>query len=340
MFHAFPILNVFCTAFIGAIIFHMLSLPLPWLLGPIFAVLIIQFFVKGHLSWPPVFRNAGLVIVGVAIGQGFNLALFQKMSPLLFYMVILNILLMLFSVLLAWITTKFTSISIKTALTSSIPGGLSQLVLFAEEERDIDLAVVTFFHVIRVIAVVVVVPFIVSGHIVTGGNNEGSWSLLLFVVLLLAGASVWIGLQLKLPVAHFLTPILFIIILAFFDIKTPTVPVSLLHMAQLLIGAYIGFLLKPYMIRLPKKILIMGLFGTAALIIASYSSSVLLQWALHYSFATSFLSTAPGGLDQMGLLAAAVRADISVVTIFQLFRLLFIFLVVLPLLKLACRKWL
>lgn len=40
----------------------------------------------------------------------------------------------------------------------------------------------------------------------------------------------------------------------------------------------------------------------------------------------------------MGILAAAVQADISVVTVFQLFRLLFIFLCILPLIKWVYRE--
>lgn len=335
----FAILKVFGAGLIGALLFQEFHLPIPWLLGPIFTVLMIQFIYKGELAWPSIFRNIGLVIAGVAIGQGFNLALFQHMGWLLVYMVILNLGLFAFSLFLAWLATKMTGISFKTSLTSSIPGGLSQLVLFAEEEKDIDIAVVTFFHVIRIIAVVVIVPFIVSGHVVTGGANAGEWSLMLFIVLALAGLSVVVGLKLKLPVAHFLTPILFIIGLAFVHIETPAIPVPLLHLAQIFIGSYIGLLLKPRMIRLPKKVLAMGVFSSVALLIGTYGSSAILQWTLDYSFATSFLSTAPGGLDQMGLLAAAVGADISVVTVFQLFRLLFIFLVVLPLLKYAARHY-
>lgn len=329
---------VFFIALLGALIFSILHFPVPWLLGSIFSVLISQFIVRGELSWPPVLRNTGLIIVGVAIGQQFDLSLFDGMGLLFIYMALLNIGLIVFAVILAVWTTKWTGMSIKTSLTGSIPGGLSQFVLFAEEEEDIDLAIVTFFHIIRVVAVVLVIPFIVSGHLVTGGGQADSFNLWLIPVFGLAACSVWLGLKVKLPVAHFLTPVLLIIVIHTLGLKVPPVPVSLLHVAQLLIGAYIGLLLKPHMIRLPKKVLMAGVLNTAAFIVVTYFGSLAVQWLLGYSFATSFLSTAPGGLDQMGLLAAAVGADISVVTVFQLFRLLFIFLVVLPLLKMVTRK--
>ena len=334
------IIKVLLLAVAGSLVFDFLHLPLPWLLGSISAVLISQFLVQGELSWPAVLRNTGLLIVGVAIGQQFDLSLFNGVGLLLLYMALLNVALLIFTIALAVWTSRWTGMPLKTSLTGSIPGGLSQLVLFAEEEKDVDLAAVTFFHVVRVVAVVLVIPFIVSGHIVTDGGQGVAFNPWLIAVFGLAACSVWLGLKVRMPVAHFLTPVLFVIVLHIFGLETPTVPVSLLHVAQLLIGAYIGLLLKPHMIRLPNKVLAAGLVNAGALIAATYIGSMAVQWLLGYSFATSFLSTAPGGLDQMGLLAAAVGADISTVTVFQLFRLLFIFLVVLPLLKYASRRML
>lgn len=332
------IVKVFMIALAGALAFSFLHFPIPWLLGPIFMVLVSQFVIRGDLSWPPVLRNTGLIIIGLAIGRQFDLSLFHGMETLLIYMVALNIILLIFSAILAIWTSRWTGIPLKTSLTGSIPGGLSQLVLFAEEEKDIDLAVVTFFHVIRVIGVVLVIPFLVSGHIVTDGGQEDVIDLWLIPVFGLAACSVWAGRKIKLPVAHFLSPVLLVTVIHMCGVEIPPIPVSFLHVAQLLIGAYIGLLLKPHMIRLPKKVLVAGVLNTVSLIVITYGGSLIVQLLLGYSFATSFLSMAPGGLDQMGLLAAAVGADISTVTVFQLFRLLFIFLFVLPLLKVATRK--
>lgn len=334
-----PIVLVFFIALIGAFLFSWLSLPIPWMLGPLFAVLISQFFVKVDLHWPPLFRNVGLIVVGVAIGQAFNLALFEGMGLLLVLMIGVNLVLMLFCVGLAWGMQRFTGLSFKTALTASVPGGLSQLVVFAEEEEDIDLAVVTFSHVVRVVAVVMLIPFLVSGHIVTGGEIPAAGAIWpLFLLLIAAAGSVWIGKRLRLPVAYFLSPILFVMLLQMVGVQIQAMPTSFLHAAQLLIGAYIGLLLKPPMLRLPVRVLVAGVASSLAMIAMTYLSSVVIAYFLDLSFATSFLSTAPGGLDQMGLLAAAVGADISTVTVFQLFRILFIFLCVLPLLKYVTKK--
>ena len=333
------ILRVAFIALVGAVIFQALSLPIPWMLGPLFTVLLSQFLLKQSLQWSPKFRNAGLIILGVAIGNAFDLTLFKNIGPVLIYMFLITVVLIIFCLGIAFLLHKTIGLPLKTAVTSSVPGGLSQLILFAEEEKDVDIATVTFYHVVRVIAVVMFVPFIISGEVVKEVSTtfEGSWLVLIGIVILATG-SVFVGKKIYLPVPQFLSPILLVIILKVFTVEVPELPASLLHIAQLFIGAYIGLLLKPKMLKLPWKVLIGGIASTLAMIALTYGSSIIIANVLNLSFETSFLSTAPGGLDQMGILAAAVGADISVVTIFQLFRLLFIFFIVLPLMKWFYRK--
>ena len=324
---------------IGAVLFDVLALPVPWMLGPLFAVLISQFFIKYELIWPIQFRNIGLVVIGVSIGQTFQLNVFSGMGWLILLMLLINLALVIISIAMALGVQKFGKVSLKTALTSTVPGGLGQIVVFAEEEKDINLAVVTYFHVVRVISIVMVIPFILSGHVMQSVSTERlldiKW-IPLVLLLLASSATIWLGKKLKLPVPYFLTPILFIIVLTLFSVETPHVPLVLLHIAQLFMGAYIGLLLKPKMLNLGKRVILLGIGSALLLIVITFGQGVLLVHFLGYSLSTSFLSTAAGGLDQMSLIATAVGADVSAVTVFQIFRLLFVFLFVLPLLKMAC----
>src|SRR5690606_5704107 len=133
--------------------------------GPIFSLILFQFLYKGSLHWPKGLRNVGLVVVGLAIGQQFNLALFSDLGMLIVYMFILNIGLIIGSIGLAYLLSRWSKLSLKSMILSTIPGGLSQILTFAEEEKDVDLAAVTYFHVTRLILVVVIVPLIVTSHV-------------------------------------------------------------------------------------------------------------------------------------------------------------------------------
>lgn len=331
---------VFIASLLGVWIFTLLHLPVPWLLGPLFMVLFSQFFIKKTFSWPVQLRNIGLIVVGISIGQTFQLEVLFQFHWLLSIMLLINITMVVVSLFLTFLLVKFGNLPLKTALTATVPGGLSQIVAFAEEEEGIDLAVVTYFHVVRVISIVLGIPMILSEHVIRSG---GEWIVplstlpSLIFLLLLAGGAVWLGKKIHLPVPYFLSPVIFVIGLQLFSVHTPEIPSAFLHIAQLMIGAYIGQLLKPHMLKLGKKVLIFGI-GTAFILLAcSYGQGWMLTKIMDYSLATGFLSAAAGGLDQMSLLASAIGADISTVTVFQMFRLLFVFIILLPLLKLVCK---
>ncbi len=53
----YPMLKSLIIGLIGAIIFVEIGLPMPWMLGPLFAVLLVQLFTPISLRWHPVFRN-------------------------------------------------------------------------------------------------------------------------------------------------------------------------------------------------------------------------------------------------------------------------------------------
>jgi len=326
-------LKVLVLALIGGFIFSWLHIPIPWMLGPLFTILITQFLYKGTLLWSSKLLEIGIIILGVAIGEQFNLSLFSDIGMLLLFMILINVILIASSIVLAYILSKWSKLSIKSMILGAIPGGLGQIILFAEEENDVDIAAVTYFHIVRLILVVVFIPFIVSGHMVSKTVNHSSLSISLILLFILAWGCTYVAKRIKLPVAPFLAPILLVIGLQFTSFEIAPVPSIIMNGAQLLIGAHIGLLLKPEMVKLPFRYLIAGILSAIGLIALTFGTSFIVSYFLDYSFASSFLSTAPGGLDQMVLLADAIGADVSVVSVYQIFRIMFIFLVVLPGLK-------
>lgn len=123
------------------------------------------------------------------------------------------------------------------------------------------------------------------------------------------------------------------LLLSLFKVDLAPMDSHLLHIAQLCIGAYIGLLLHPKSLRLPVRVLIGGISSAILLLIITFIIAEGMVLLFDMDFATSYLSTAPGGMDQMGLIATALQADATQVTIFQLFRMLFIYIVILPVLK-------
>ena len=332
------------TAFIGGIIFNYLNWPIPWLLGSMTAVLIINQLGWITLYWPVALRNTGLIIVGYSIGITFTKETLIIMGTMLPSMAFMTMLLLTICAGMAFIISRVTHINFPTALTSSIPGGLSQIITFAEETKGIDITTVTFFQVTRLIVIIFAVPFLIFSPffskegiypvpdvITQDVQNSFFPQIVFFAVFSILMA--FIGKKIKLPTAFLLGPILGIAVLNVSGYSGPPIPGSILDISQFLIGGYIGLLLKPDKLRSKIRIVPIALISGMMLVGISFALSLVLIHQYQSSPVTSFLSLAPGGADQMGIIGHELEADVTMITGYQLFRILFIFFAVPPLLK-------
>ena len=329
----------FFVAIVGAYVFELFHLPIPWLLGSLLFVLLTQLFTNIPFKWPISFRNIGLMVVGFSMGHVFSIHILKDIWLMLPYILVSNILLLLVSVLLAYCIHKICHISFATMLVANVPGGLSQMIIFAEETKRLDVSIVTYFQVIRVVLVVMTVPILVylfgKPTTVAALPYEGNIFTIIALALLLAMSFFLVkgGIRLHIPVPYFVVPLLFVMILKLTSLPVPVVPVSIVHLAQLCIGAYIGLLLKREMIQFSKRIIVMGIVSTFSLILFSFVLAIPVHTGVDTTLISTFLALAPGGLDQMGIVATAIHENVEVVTIFQLFRMLFVFLIVVPILQ-------
>ena len=106
-----------------------------------------------------------------------------------------------------------------------------------------------------------------------------------------------------------------------------------MDIAQFSMGCYLGLMLKPEKLENKVKIISLSVINGIVVILFSLGLSYILLKMHGLGGATSFLSMAPGGADQMGVIANAISADVSVVLSYQLFRILLINCAVPPLLK-------
>ncbi|WP_256358079.1 AbrB family transcriptional regulator [Bacillus sp. sid0103] len=333
------------TAFIGGFMFTLLHSPIPWLLGPMAAVLIGSRFGKVQYYWPSRIRDIGLVIVGYSIGLSFTKEALMEIVAKLPSMLLMTVLLVCFCAGIAYVVSKLSGVDYPTVLIGSIPGGLSQMIIFAEELKGINITTVTFLQVARLIMIIFFVPFLIVGplfnntsHTASGLVTSGVVSpsplfptVIWFVIICVACALL--ARKLNFPTPYLLGPIVGTAVFNLMGLHGPALPPTLLDASQFMIGGYIGLLLKPEKLEHKTKIITLALISGMVMILVSIGLSMLLVAFYHINHSTSFLALAPGGMDQMGILAHAVHADLSMVTSYQLFRLFFIYFAVPPLLR-------
>ncbi len=331
---------------IGGWIFALCHIPLPWLLGPMLTVLIWSKFSRIELYWTSEMRNIGLLIIGYSSGLSFTKAAVIEIIHQLPSMLFMTIILIAFCAALALLVSKLTGVDYPTTLTGSIPGGLTQMVTLGEEIEGIDLTAITFLQVARVMMIVFFIPMLVFSPLFTSGDPvlhagtanavSAQWSGLFPNILVFAAVSIIcavLGQKVKLPTPYLLGPILGTAVFSISGFSGPALPSVLLNIAQFSTGCYFGLLLKPEKLQNKARVISFSLINGMLMILFSWGLSIVLVRMHNITTATSFLSLAPGGADQMSIIAGEIHEDLSIVTGYQLFRMFFIYFAVPPLLK-------
>lgn len=333
------------TALTGGTVFKLMHIPIPWLLGPMIAVLIGSNTFKGRYEWPGKIRNAGMIVVGYTIGSSMTAATLLEMSYQLPYMVLMTMLLLLLCACIAFFVSKLSDTDYKTALMASIPGGLTQLIILAEETEGVNLTVVTITQVIRLMMIIVCVPLLVLSPIMGQWKDtaatavsmaSASWNGLFPSVFLFAAVSIMCALagnKIKFPTAFLLGPAIGTTILQISGLQGPALPHMIINAAQLMIGTHVGLMLKLDQLTQKLRTISLAVGSGLLLILGALGLSVLLTKLQPVSKSTGLLSLAPGGIDQMGIIAHEIHADLSMVAGYQLFRIFLILFAVPPFMR-------
>ncbi len=339
-------LETLLVSLTGGLFFRLLHLPLPWLLGSLAAVMIWSLTARRNVFWPVGLRNSGLVILGYMLGSSFAIETGLQIIKQLPAMMFATASTILFSLFIGYIIHRRTDISLSTCIIGSVPGGLTQMVVLSEEIADTDLTVVTFMQTIRLLSTVFIVPFLiicglagdtqqaVAANIPDVYNNaiHTPWTIFLFTGVVLF--AVWAALRINLPTPFLLGPLIGTAALVLAGFQAVKVSSFLVFISQLCIGTYLGLAIRPASLKHWKKLLPYTLGGSVAVVFFSLGVGFLLTRLHSLNLISAFLGTSPGGMAEMGLTAVLVRADVSLVAAYQMFRLLFI-LFVMPLLL----KW-
>lgn len=325
----------------GGALFYLLGIPIPWMLGSLTVVLAWKSTVGKGMELRPEIRNGAQIILGLVMGKSFTREAAWRVAEQLPAIVISTVSTILFSLLMAYLIYKFCRVSLPSAILGSIPGGLSQMVLLCEEVEDAETTIVTIMQTIRLLLVVFMVPFVVqkglAGHVQAvaasraGLANVNPSYIYLAIFLALAVLGALAATRLKLPTSYLVGPVLITAFLILLGLPSPQVPRWLIVTAQVIMGTFMGlrFQLQPGL----RRLFLLAVASNIIIILFTFGIGYLLTLLHGQSLMTSFLSMAPGGMSEMGIAAVAVGADLALVTSYQLFRILFILLVVPHLLR-------
>lgn len=145
---------------IGGLIGIKLKIPAGALIGSMIFVAIYQIgWERGVI--PVNFKLIAQMIVGGMIGLNFTRSSLAGLKELWIPALILISGLTLSWLILGFLIAKLTGLELVTALFSSAPGGLADMTLMAEA-YGAEISNVALLHLIRMLVVVTVLPFIIG----------------------------------------------------------------------------------------------------------------------------------------------------------------------------------
>jgi membrane AbrB-like protein len=221
-----------------------------------------------------------------------------------------------------------------TAFYSSMPGGLSEMVLGGGEKGG-NTAAISVIHGTRVLIIVMIIPFgysFWSGHAIDravqlgGSILEFQWDDALILSLCL-GFGVLFARWIHLPASNLVGPMLMsgVVHLAGFTDARP--PNEIVAIAQIIVGTAIGARFSG--IKTADVVRYMGYsIGSTLLMVfvATIMASLIFFIGVGESYFNILLGLVPGGLAEMSLIALSLNLEVAFVSSHHIVR---IFLVVL-----------
>lgn len=314
----------------GVAAFFFAALPLPFLLGPLFACLIAA-LAGARMADMGVLGTAMRTILGVAVGASITPDLLQRM-PGMASSVALGVLMTVCIVAIGYpFFRRVCGFDHPTAFYSAVPGGLQDMLVFGEEAGG-DVRAMSLIHATRVLVIVSLAPFLMV-HFwgVSLDQPPGAPAAEIpmgeIAAMILCGLAGWkVAARVGLFGASILGPLFATAALSLSGVITHRPPAEMVIAAQFFIGLTVGVKYAGVTWRELRVDVASGLGYCVVIgLIALGFAEIAIQAGLANPI-EALLAFAPGGQAEMAILAIIVGADVAFVVTHHIVRILFVIL--------------
>jgi membrane AbrB-like protein len=313
---------------LGSILFIYLSLPLPWLLGAIFASSILMRFENLPIQTPKPFSSPARILIGLTIGSAFTPEILQFIDVYLYSLLLVIPYSIITIIAGMYYFYKYQGFDKKTAYLSAMPGGVIEMVIIGEEIKA-NISKITLVQSSRLFFIVVSLPFVIQYifKIDISGNKLitipiSNINMPEFLVLALLGViGGFLAKKIKLSAAYLIGPMIASIIVHSTGIITTTVPDEFLKFVQVVFGTIIGFTFKGVSAQTIIKTLIATLGHFVILVLISSVFIVIAYYSFGFPLLSTLLAFSPGGQAEINLIAILVAANVPYITLHHIVRL-------------------
>ncbi|MBF9041885.1 AbrB family transcriptional regulator [Rhodobacterales bacterium HKCCE4037] len=324
------LLRTYLISALGVGAFFLLSLPLPFLLGPITACLIAA-LAGLDLRGQVMVNEAMRAILGVAVGATLTLPVVLSMGAMWPTLAMIPVMIAVIGAIGIPYFMRLWGFDFATSYYSAMPGGLQDMLIFGEEAGG-DVRALSLIHATRVMVIVMVLPFVLRLiWDVDLGNAPGAPAASLppmqMVIMVIAGFVGWqVAKRIGLFGASILGPLIVAALLAITGVLEYRPPAEAIFAAQFFIGMVVGTKYSGVTGHEVRRDVLAALgFCLIILILALVFAEVAVFWGLAPHL-EALLAFAPGGQAEMTVLALIVGADVAFVVAHHLLRIFVVIL--------------
>ena len=326
----------------GALIADYFNVPLAWFLGPMLVTSVVSLGgIKTKM--PKLVLSTVLIFLGLYIGSYIDKNLFSQIHQWAWTSLIMLAYIIISVLLVSKYLQKFSGYGKKTSVFSAAPGALGPLLILAEDEKS-DLSQVATAHLIRLIIIITVFPFIVNSfhdtesiQIIESINENQNISHLLILIVLSIILIILFD-KLKIPAALLAGTLVASGFLQITEIASYKLPANIIDYCLLILGASVGCRFADKTFKEIAKNTAHSFVATLLLVLLGLAAAFVAGLVIDKNFFTLLLSYCPGGIYEVAVIAIFFDLDPEFVSFHHIIRLLMILFVVPIILKFVYRN--
>ena len=284
----------------SAIVADFLNIPLAWMIGPMIATSLIA--LKGvQVMMPKLALSSILIILGLHIGNYIDQNLINQMVNWIWTTIIMFFYIIVSILIVSKYLQKFSDYKEKTSIFSAAPGALGPLMILAEYEKS-DLSQVATAHLIRLIIIITLFPFIIVSLYPADAielekfdyMSQNHWELILLILVSLV--FIFFFDKAKVPAALLSGTLIASGILQIFDIASYKLPDASINFCLLILGASVGCKFANKTFKEVANNSFHGLVATILLVLLGLIAAYIATFFVDNNFLSLILSFCPGGI--------------------------------------------
>tara|TARA_Y100000590_G_scaffold433820_1_gene551345 strand:- start:2384 stop:3460 length:1077 start_codon:yes stop_codon:yes gene_type:complete len=326
----------------GAFIAEYFNVPLAWFLGP---MLVTSFISLGGIKtkMPRIVLSTVLIFLGLYIGNYIDKSLFSQIHQWVWTSLIMLIYIIISVLLVSKYLQKFSGYEKKTSIFSAAPGALGPLLILAEDQKS-DLSQVATSHLIRLIIIITVFPFIVNSFSdtesikISEATVENQNIFHLFILVIFSIILIIFFDKLKVPAALLAGTLVASGFLQITEIASFKLPENIIDYCLLILGSSVGCRFANKTFREIANNALHSFVATFFLVLLGLIAALIASLVIDKSFFTLLLSYCPGGIYEVAVIAIFFNLDPEFVSFHHIIRLLLILFIVPIILRILNNK--